>query len=195
MLLIRNKKLSNCESNTDAAKIKRNRRRENKSFSPFDASENGLAAIQRCLQNQYGCYWLRNKINGQVIRWESGKKKETKLFASTTIQDENGFWQHKTEIQMLIYCDSRSIHRHRDFYQTKNKTFLHILHWNDYIQLNQQCVFEATTPLTVKLSWEKKTYFFPLSLSRLPWGSWCADHSFRFYIHEYTFIKVFAKFQ
>lgn len=95
MLLIRNKrKFTECQWRIAKAKDGNERAEGNKeeiegkkSFSSFDATENGLAAIQSCLQNQYGCYWLRNKINGQVLLYSAtspgggGEQDENKNFS------------------------------------------------------------------------------------------------------------------
>lgn len=105
-----------------------------------------LAAIQHCLQNQYGFYWLSNKINGQAKHFfecVAGRANETmrKTFPNELSKKKMDF-DITNEAHNVIYCDKSSLscfsfHRlaahtrnAEDFYQTEKeeKKFLHILH-------------------------------------------------------------------
>lgn len=171
---------------------------EEEKYSSFDATENRLAAIQRCLQNQYGCYyWLCNKINGQVIRWK--KKKETeekKSLRSKTLQEENEFWQNKRKHNVDLLW--QSIDSYRDLYPTKRKHF-YIFHISTitvnliscFVGCVRVCVYDFVDnalETTVQLSLSKRKVTF----LRFP-GNDVADESFKLYtwIH---FCEVCAKF-
>lgn len=75
-----------------------------------------LAAIHCYLQNQYGCYWPRNKINAQIdlreilsdAKWRAENFFANKTpFKTKTISDNT-----PTGSSTLIYCDTHIAHTH-----------------------------------------------------------------------------------